>query len=143
MHICTIEIEDILSNLVNPYRINFPQIKSGSVYTFTTDTGMFYEVRFGRKQNDILSSTIVFGVTNDEFEGEEYSQTNKGEVYKVMSTIVEIVNAYMQEHPNVHTYEFTGEPKKREDGKEPTVRIKLYTRYIRAVFDKQWQITNS
>ncbi|GIK69692.1 MAG: hypothetical protein HND27_06460 [Bacteroidetes bacterium] len=130
-----------MSGLVKPYRIVFPPIKSGSVFTFTTDTGIFYEVRFGRKQNDILSATIVFGVTNDEFEGEEYSETNKGEVYKVMSTIVLIVLSYMQEHPNIHTYEFTGEPKKQEDSKKPTVRIKLYTRYIRQVFDKQWGVT--
>ncbi len=32
----------------------------------------------------------VFGVVNDEFEGEEYVATNKGEVYQVMNTIVEI-----------------------------------------------------
>jgi hypothetical protein len=130
-----------MSGLVTPYKITFPPIKSGAVFTFVTDTGIFYEVRFGRKQHDILSSTIVFGVTNDEFEGEEYSETNKGEVYKVMSTIVLIVQSYMQEHPNVHTYEFTGEPKKQESGKEPTMRIKLYTRYIRQVFDKMWGVT--
>ncbi len=130
-----------MQGLSESFQINLPQIKSGTLYTFTTTSGIFYEVQFGRKQHDILSSTIVFGVTNDEFEGEEYAETNKGEVYKVMATIVDIVKIYMNEHPNVHTYEFTGEPKKQENVKEPTVRIKLYLRYIRKVFDKNWQVT--
>lgn len=55
--------------------------------------------RFGRLQDNILHANIVFGVINDEFEGEEYVATNRGEVYQVMNTIVEIVKNYMSEHP--------------------------------------------
>lgn len=125
---------------IHPYKIITPAIKSGTIYSFTTDSGVQYEVRFGRKQDNILSTTIVFGVTNDEYEGEEYSVTNKGEVYEVMATIVEVVRLYKTEHPNVNSYEFTGEQSEKEKSKNKNVRLNLYYRYIPEVFDDKWHI---
>lgn len=129
-----------LKGLAQPYKITPPAIKSGTEYHFTTNSGIHYEVRFGRKQNDILSANIVFGVTNDEYEGEEYVVTNKGDVFRVMATIVEIVHLYMEQHPNVHSYEFTGEPTSEETENQATVRLKLYKRYIKRVFDENWDV---
>lgn len=131
-----------MSELLPPYKITPPSIPSGLIYCFTTDYNMNYEVRFGRKEKDILSATIVFGVTNDEFEGEEYVATNKGDVYRVMSTIVEIVRTYKAKHPNIHSLEFTGEPAKNENTEEQTKRLKLYKRYIKYVFDDSWKIVS-
>lgn len=125
---------------INPYKITPPAIKSGTIYSFTTDSGVNYEVRFGRKQDNILNATIVFGVTNDEYEGEEYSITNKGEVYQVMATIVEVVRIYKDEHPNVNSFEFTGEQSEKEKVKNKNVRLNLYHRYIPKVFDNTWSI---
>ncbi|MCB0409376.1 MAG: hypothetical protein KDD29_04105 [Flavobacteriales bacterium] len=127
-----------MSNIF-PYEIILPAIKSGTVYSFITDSGVNYEVRFGRKQDNILNATIVFGVTNEEYEGEEYSITNKGEVYRVMATIVEVVRLYKNEHPNVNSYEFTGEQSEKEKSKNKNVRLKLYARYIPLVFNEDWQ----
>lgn len=123
-----------------PYKITPPAIKSGTVYSFTTDSGVNYEVRFGRKQDNILNATIVFGVTNEEYDGEEYSITNKGEVYKVMATIVEVVRKYKQEHPNINLFEYTGEQSDKEKAKNKNVRLALYSRYIRMVFDNRWEV---
>ncbi|MCC7333347.1 MAG: hypothetical protein IT232_12150 [Flavobacteriales bacterium] len=125
-------------NDITPYQIFPPAIKSGNVYSFTTDSGVNYEVRFGRKQDNILNATIVFGVTNEEYEGEEYSITNKGEVYQVMATIVEVVRLYKTEHPNVNLFEFTGEQSEKEKAKNKNVRLNLYCRYISMVFDNHW-----
>ncbi len=122
------------------YQITPPAIKSGSVYAFTTDSGVTYEVRFGRKQNNILHATIVFGVTNDEYDGEEYSVTNKGEVYRVMKTIVNVVRLYKTEHSNINLYEYTGEQSETEKKKNKNVRLRLYARYLCKVFDDNvWQ----
>lgn len=128
-----------LSKLQKPYKIIPPPIESGSTYYFETDSGMNYEVRFGRKQNNILNTSIVFGVINDEFEGEEYSQTNKFEVFRVMATIVEIVRTYKRLHPKINCYEFTGEPTKKEMDKEGRIRLMLYNRYLTTVFDNSWE----
>ncbi len=101
---------------------------------------MQYEVRFGRKQHNILSTSIVFGVLNDEFNGEEYSMTNKFEVFRVMSTVVEIVRQYMRLHPKINSYEFTGEPTNKEMEKDGRVRLALYNRYLPLIFNHQWKV---
>ncbi len=129
-----------LQKLQPPYQIILPPIKSGSTYYFKTDSDIQYEVRFGRKSNDILNTSIVFGVINDEFEGEEYSMTNKFEVFRVMATIVEIVRKYMMLHPKINCYEFTGEPTEKELDKGGKIRLLLYNRYIPNVFDSNWEV---
>ena len=130
-----------MGDTLQPYNIIPPVIKSGTVYSFTTDRGVNYEVRFGRKQNNILNATIVFGVTNEEYDGEEYSVTNKGEVYRVMTTIVEVVRRYKKEHPNINLFEYTGEQSEKEKRKNRNVRLALYNRYIKKVFDETWVVT--
>jgi hypothetical protein len=129
-----------LLKLISPYQIIPPPIESGSTYYFITGSEIRYEVRFGRKQNNILSTSIVFGVLNDEFDGEEYSMTNRFEVFRVMATIVEIVRIYMQLHPKINCYEFTGEPTDKEINKEGRIRLSLYNRYLPSVFDSNWKV---
>ena len=123
-----------------PYDIVYPNIKSGAIYSFTTDSGVNYEVRFGRKEDNILHTSLVFGVTNEEYEGEEYSLTNKGEMYRVMRTIVEVVKVYLKEHPNITQFEYTGEQSQEEKERSRNARLALYGRYISQVFDDSWKV---
>jgi hypothetical protein len=125
--------------LIHPFKITPPAIVSGSIYLFTTDSGLEYEVRFARKKDNLLHATVAFGVLNDEFGGEEYSVTNRGEVYRVMATIVSIVRTYMAEHPNLRLVEFTGEPTEDESADSTTKRLSLYNRYLKDIFDPSWK----
>ncbi len=130
------------------FPIEFPPIKSAGVYYFNTSSGLRYEVRFGRRQDNILHSTIVFGVINDEFEGEEYVTTNRGEVYRVMNTIVMIVKDFMDQHQKVNIYEFHAidrddeEAHSSENDQKNKIkgnsRLKLYKRYLPKIFEKGW-----
>lgn len=122
-----------------PYKVTPPAISSGSIYLFNTDSGIEYEVRFARKKDNLLHATVAFGVLNEEFGGEEYSVTNRGEVYRVMATIVNIVKNYMIEHPNLRLVEFTGEPKEDESPDQATKRLNLYNRYLKFIFDQTWK----
>lgn len=124
--------------ILEPYKIIPPAIASGGTYLFNTDSGLEYEVRFARKKDNILHATVAFGVLNEEFGGEEYSVTNRGEVFKVMATLVAIVQKYLKEHPNLHTVEFTGEPKEDENSEMPTQRLLLYKRYLKTIFGDNW-----
>ncbi len=128
---------------VEIYDIIRPAISTAGVYYFTTDSGINYEVRFGRRQDNILHATIVFGVTNDEFDGEEYSLTNRGETYRVMNTIVAVVKMFMQQHPKMVTYEFTGLAKDDEPEDKLTSRINLYKRYLPLIFENDWKFDYS
>jgi hypothetical protein len=121
------------------FPVVYPNIPSGDVYYFTTDSGTKYEVRFGRRKDNIFHATIVFGVINDEYKGEEYVATNKGELYGVMTTISEIIRIFMSYHPRMQIYEFTAVAKEGEDEGTITVRRKLYERYLGGIFGKEWK----
>lgn len=131
------------------FTIEFPPIKSAGVYYFNTSSGLRYEVRFGRRQDNILHSTIVFGVINEEFEGEEYVTTNRGEVYKVMNTIVMIVKDFIDQHSKVNIYEFhaidrddeeehNSEKEQKKNKIKGNARLKLYKRYLPKIFERGW-----
>lgn len=119
--------------------IEYPNIPSAGVYYFNTKSGLRYEVRFGRLQDNILHANIVFGVVNDEFEGEEYIATNRGEVYQVMNTIVEIVKNYMKEHAKVNIYEFNAVGREGEDENTENARMALYRRFLPKIFEQGWK----
>lgn len=138
-----------MTDTASIFTIEYPAIKSAGVYYFNTSSGLRYEVRFGRRQDNILHSTIVFGVINEEFEGEEYVTTNRGEVYKVMNTIVMIVKDFMIQHPKVNIYEFHAIDRDDEEkhtlqleSKKNTIkanaRLKLYKRYLPKIFEHGW-----
>jgi hypothetical protein len=127
------------SGYSNILPIEFPNIPSAGVYYFTTKSGLRYEVRFGRLQDNILHANIVFGVINDEFEGEEYVTTNRGEVYQVMNTIVEIVKNYMKEHPKVNIYEFNAIGREGEDETIENARMALYRRFLPKIYETGWK----
>lgn len=121
--------------------IEYPNIPSAGVYYFNTRSGLRYEVRFGRLQDNILHANIVFGVVNEEFEGEEYITTNRGEVYQVMNTIVEIVKNYIKEHPKVNVYEFNAVGKEGEAENIENARMLLYRRYLPRIFETGWRFS--
>jgi hypothetical protein len=117
------------------YPIEFPAIPSSGIYFFETESGIRYEVRFARRKNNLLHVTIAFGVVNDEFDGEEYSETNRGEVFSVMQTIAEVVRKYQENHEHVRLFEFTAQAKESEDDGGPNQRMGLYKRYLSSIFD--------
>lgn len=122
---------------VKPYPIELPGIPSGAVYLFRTDSGVDYEVRFGRRQDHCLEHIINFGVLNDEFE-HEYVVTNRGEIYRVIATVIEIIRLYHAEHPHSTSYEFTGEFKQGEK-ETSSIRSRLYLRIAGRVLLPNWK----
>lgn len=118
--------------------IEYPNIPSAGVYYFTTKSGLRYEVRFGRFQDNIFHASIVFGVIDDTFGGEEYVATNRGEVYQVMNTIVEIIKNYMKEHPKVNIFEFTAVGRDGETENIENARMTLYKRFLPRIFKYDW-----
>lgn len=122
------------------YNIVKPNIPSGQVYYFLTKYEVEYEVRFARKKENILYTVIAFGVLNEEYEDDEYVLTNKGDVLKVMRTIIEVLRIYYEKHKNTQVFEFTGVFKPGEMN-EQSQRTKLYLRYLPRIFDfKKWEL---
>lgn len=119
------------------YEIRKPDIASGDTYYFTTDSNLVYQVRFGKKKNNYLGNIINFSVISDEFE-DEYSETNRGEMYRIIATLIEIIRLYHEQHPYSDSYEFSGEYKEKNDEGSASIRTRLYYRYALRILNKNW-----
>ncbi|MGD1845340.1 MAG: hypothetical protein ACFB10_08105 [Salibacteraceae bacterium] len=124
----------------SPYPFKVPSIPSAGVYYFETQDKVLYEVRFGRKRGNLLAATIVFGVLNEEYDGEEYVMTQRFDVFRVMATLQAIVMDFRDKNPNVRSFEFTGEPRAGEALNQPTKRIRVFKRFARQTFREGWRI---
>ena len=123
------------------YPIRRPAIKSGDTYYFRTDSGLEYEVRFGRMKDNFYRRIINFGVLNDEFD-DEYSTTNRGEVYRIMATVIKVIKMYHEASNNdeKNSYEFMGEFKHKNSNRKTSVRTQLYYRYATRLFRDNWEV---
>lgn len=132
--------KDYLSS-TQVYPIELPGIASGSTYYFTTESSLKYQVSFGKKKNNYLGNIINFSVLSDEFE-DEYSETNRGEVYRVIATVIEIIRIYHENHPYSNSYEFSGEFKKEHDPPPVSIRTRLYLRTAKKIINTEfWDIS--
>ena len=124
---------------VAPYPIKSPEIVSGSEYYFTTDSGLKYQVLFAKKRESYLENIINFSVLNDEFE-DEYSETNRGEVYRVIATVIEIIRMYHEHHSYSVSYEFSGEFKDNSKERDVSIRTLLYYRKAISILHPIWNV---
>ena len=121
-----------------PYLIKVPEIQSGDTYYFTTESGLQYQVRFGKKRDNYLGNIINFSVLSEEFE-DEYSETNRGEIYRIIATVIEIIRIYHLNHEHSDTYEFTGEFKDEHETQSASIRSRLYYRYAQRILNWNWK----
>jgi hypothetical protein len=96
-------------------------------------------VKFGRKKENALCATLVFGVVNCD-DADEYALTNRGEVWQVMNTIVEIRKVFMSKHPAICYYEIYALEKEGEDENHTSSRMNLYARFIPRLFNIDWKM---
>lgn len=125
--------------VIPPYPIQYPAIKSGAAYYFETESGLSYQVLFAKKKNSYQENIVNFSVLSEEFE-DEYSETNRGEIYRVIATVVEIIRVYHLQHSYSTSYEFSGEFKKGNENRETSIRTLLYYRKAREVMHPDWQV---
>ncbi len=76
---------------------------------------------------------------SEEFE-DEYSETNRGEIYRVIATVVEIIRIYHNHHAYSTSYEFSGEFKEGNDNRETSIRTLLYYRKAKEIMHPAWDI---
>ena len=109
-------------------------------YRFSTgpnDSGIRYQVdiiTFYRGPNKPIVARVAFGIADKYGDVDYDTQTNKNDIYRVMSTIVSIVKTDLKSNP-ADIIEF--HPNKRE-GKDidplDNARTQLYLRYIKGQF---------
>ena len=121
------------------YPVKVPEIKSGAEYYFETGSGLRYQVLFAKKKSSYLENILNFSVLSEEYE-DEYSETNRGEIYRVIATVVEIIRLYHSHHAYSISYEFSGEFKEGNDHRETSIRTLLYFRKAKEIMHPAWEI---
>jgi len=130
-------IRDNYKPVLRPYPVQAPEIRSGSEYYFRTESGLTYQVMFARKKDNYLENIVNFGVLSEDYE-DEYSETNRGEIYRVIATVVEVVRLFHLNHAYSTRYEFSGEFKKGNESRENSIRTLLYYRKAREILHPGW-----
>jgi hypothetical protein len=141
------EHDEPIDNIISPdyqhvaklCKIEAPLIPTGYVYMFTSLTGLRYEVRFARKADNILGMVVNFSVLSEEYDN-EYSVTNRGEIYSIIATVIEIIRMFHTHHYLTDSYEFCGEFKDDESRDAASIRTRLYIRYAKKALNKGWKI---
>lgn len=142
-----IKLKDILNEVGEatsaPYKWKKVFTTERSVFfTFTTDQDTSYKVSLENyvykdfKENDkeYPAIEVTFGITpndmptNVSYVGNVSIVTNKGEMYRVMSTIVDIIKDYIKRNDNIKVIVY--EPIKKEDEKG-FKRNDLYMAFIK------------
>jgi hypothetical protein len=122
-----------------PYPVKSPEIKTGTEYYFETESGLTYQVMFARKKNNYLENIVNFSVLSEDYE-DEYSETNRGEIYRVIATVVEVIRLFHQNHTHSTRYEFSGEFKVGNEHRETSIRTLLYYRKALEILHSGWRL---
>ena len=103
------------------------------LYEFVTDLDTHYEVSFEIEEDYSKDEpwefmNIEYGVDSKDGGGVDYKvETNKGELFRVMATIVDITKKILKERKNIKTLTFTGSKENEDDQR----RNNLYMAYIK------------
>ena len=115
-----------------PYKWRRMDRRYDTYYIFTTDSGLEYQVMTefgsGEDRNTLLIEYGVEVITKQGNKSIDYELvTNRGELFRIMATVVDVVQEFMKNHPEVKYIEFEGSKNKAGDQR----RNKLYMQYIK------------
>jgi hypothetical protein len=112
-------ISEIFDKPVDAYPVSS---EDGNTYSFVTSNGSEYVVDIFKESEDRIS--IDFGIRSGE--DLDYPETNAGDLYRVMSTIISVARDYIEKNPeiNIISWQSIGKPGEIKIG--DTQRDKLY-----------------
>ena len=128
-------INEIGDASAKPYKWRRLDRRSDTYYIFTTDSGLEYQVMTELSgaylPGDGNTLTVEYGVeviTKQGNKSVDYELvTNRGELFRIMATVVDIVQEFMKKHPEIERIEFEGSKNKAGDQR----RNKLYMQYVK------------
>jgi hypothetical protein len=108
-------------------------------YEFITDSDLNYVVLFDK--SDDISDVVFYAQGLKSSTGSKFKATsNRGELFKIMSTVVKIVIDFLSKNSNINTLVI--EPSKQDEGDDR--RLNLYMQYIKNVIDpKEYDVKSN
>lgn len=127
-------INEIGDASAKPYKHRLQKkTESYEYHEFETDLGTKYEVTLDfhedmSKEGEWTVLTIHFGVIDEDGYLTSTVVTNKGELFRVMATIVDLTKKVLKKNKNIKSLEFTGAKNK---GVNDNRRNNIYMAYIK------------
>ena len=136
-------LKEIGEGTATPYKWKKVFTKEDTVFfAFKTDQGTSYKVAlvnyvyedFHENDKEYPAIEVSFGIipsdihNNGDYAGDMFTVSNKGEMYRVMSTIVNIIKDYIKRNDNIKVIMY--EPIKKE-GEKGFKRNDLYMAFIK------------
>ena len=131
------EIGDASKEPYGPIHV-FTDDEAERQYGFSTDSGTIYEVKvetFYRGEGKPIIARVSFGIIEQDGDISYDAQTGENDIYRIMSTIVEIVKKDLKSN-DADIIEFSPSKRKGDRDQDPmsNVRTQLYSRYIKGQF---------
>jgi len=124
-------IENLLNEIgeanVKPYFYKLISKRKDKIsYGFKTNLGTEYIVDFELEELVVPTAEMTFYIKKQSQEKNYEEISNKGELFKVMSTIANITKTFIQQNKNIESIFIKG----AKDKKLSNQRTKLYQNYI-------------
>lgn len=104
------------------------------IYNFTTDSGLEYELALsGYEMQTADELTGAVDVSFKMAGGTYTAQTNAGEQFKIMATVVDATKKYLKDNPKVNTITFVP-VKSRSESDKDSRRERMYLAYVKSQF---------
>jgi hypothetical protein len=125
-------LNEIGDKLLAPYKFT----SSGKgIYKFTNDSGTDYIIVIEEDENNANKINLSFNVVDDSVEDPYATETNEGDIYRIMATVVTAGKEYLSKYPNVTNISITPSKSNIEDNR----RLNLYLNYVKKQFP-DWDI---
>lgn len=125
---------------MTPYPFEAPAYQSIRYYRFFTENGAEYNVQFARDQHLVPKVYIDLSLKNEE---DEYATVKNGDPYKIMATVLAILQDYLAQNNMIRCVIFTAVD---EEDHEENRRLLLFERFckqFRSMDGWNYQIENA
>jgi len=128
-----IDLKEIGDATAKPYEWEtWSGYEDDKEYGFETDSGLNYklEIAFQETDSEKDSAALSFGIVDKEsdYSVDYEAIPSKGELYKVMATVVDILKDFIKNYPEVRYLYFSTN---KQQGDQSS-RLKLYMKYIQS-----------
>ena len=125
----SIKLKEVGEATAKPYKWeNTFNKEDYKAYVFKTDSGLNYQlnIKLLKGDEELETARIEFGIVDGDYFTDYDETPSRGEVYKVMATVVDILKDFVKKNKGVKYLHFTT----NKVGPGETKRLGLYKQYI-------------
>lgn len=129
-----------MSTLVVPYAFEAPAYQSIRYYRFFNEEGTEYHVQFVKDKQSVFNVFVDLSLKNTD---DEYATTNNGNVFRIMSTVVHILNHYISRNPTISRISLTAIEEENIDSNRRLLLFERFCKHFKSLNNWNYQVVGS